>query len=58
VVAMSSPEPTMDAERMKPGPKNCNLPFQLSGGSLMEYLFMMLKVKQTSISIHEKDLAD
>ena len=35
VVAMSSPEPTMEAERMKPGPRKRSLPLREMGGSLM-----------------------
>ena len=33
VVAISSPEPTMEAERMKPGPRKRSLPVKLAGGS-------------------------
>ena len=33
VVAISSPDPTIEAERINPGPKNFNLPAKEVGGS-------------------------
>jgi hypothetical protein len=35
VVAISSPDPTMDALRMSPGPRYLKLAFQPTGGSLI-----------------------
>jgi hypothetical protein len=48
VVAINSPDPTMDAERMKPGPRKDNFDRNDSGGSLMdvwsgEYLSVSIK---------------
>ena len=34
VVAINSPEPTMEADKIKPGPKNLSLSTNLLGGSL------------------------
>jgi hypothetical protein len=35
VVAINSPEPTIEAERINPGPRNFNLPLNVTGGSLI-----------------------
>ena len=36
VVAINSPEPTMEADKIKPGPRNLSLPIKDDGGSFME----------------------
>jgi len=43
VVAMSSPEPTMAAERIKPGPRYLSLPTKVVGGEsvlIIDLLFL------------------
>jgi hypothetical protein len=35
VVAINSPEPTMEADKIKPGPRKLSLPLRDMGGSLM-----------------------
>jgi hypothetical protein len=35
VVAINSPDPTIDAERIKPGPRNFNLDLNVTGGDLI-----------------------
>jgi hypothetical protein len=37
VVAISSPDPTIEAERIKPGPRNLILFKKVLGGSLMVF---------------------
>src|SRR6185295_16998236 len=41
VVAINSPEPTIEAERINPGPRNLNLSISRTGGSLMVAAEMM-----------------
>src|SRR6478736_6169167 len=35
VVAINSPDPTMEAERIKPGPRNARLRMKVEGGSFI-----------------------
>ncbi len=41
VVAMSSPDPTIDADRIKPGPRNRRRPMSEVGGSFAVVRVMM-----------------
>ena len=37
VVAINSPEPTIEADKIKPGPRNFNLLLKETGGSLIVF---------------------
>jgi hypothetical protein len=37
VVAINSPEPTMDADKINPGPRNLSLSIKETGGSLIVF---------------------
>jgi hypothetical protein len=41
VVATNSPEPTIEADKINPGPRNFNFFVKVAGGSLMERLVMI-----------------
>ena len=46
VVAINSPDPTIDADRINPGPKNFNLVKNELGGSLMSSGFLELDIRE------------